>query len=428
MKRYLAGALLVLAFLSAKPAAAQTRVIVRDTLGQSALQTVCSLVGCNLVETIDGTVGQLFLVTAPDLLSSQVLIDILNSVPGVVDAEADQILYVQQSSGQGDVPSGLYDSTPVDYYGTTVWQGYVQQPATQIIQLDAAQQGFNATGGGIVAVIDTGIDPSHPAFANVLVPGYDFTRNTAGGSEDGDVPQWDGSSQSQPAQVSQSTMAVVDNSNAQTLSGPQYAAFGHGTMVAGIIHLVAPEAKIMPLKAFNASGSGYLSDILRATYYGVQHGAKVINMSFDFPSYSLEMRLAVQYGNTFGVISAAAVGNNGEDEILYPAGYTQVVMGIASTSDSDSLSSFSNYGSDVWVAAPGQAIIAPYPFGTYAAGWGTSFSTPFVAGGAALLVGLSPSVNQSQAANALAHADWVSSEAGYGVIDLNEALSSFVSQ
>ncbi|MGH9445659.1 MAG: S8 family serine peptidase, partial [Terriglobia bacterium] len=109
-------------------------------------------------------------------------------------------------------------------------------------------------------------------------------------------------------------------------------------------------------------------------------------------------------------------------------GYTHPVMGVASTSDSDALSSFSNYGAAVWVASPGEAIIAPYPFGAYAAGWGTSFSTPFVAGGAALLVGLRPSVNQDQAARALANAVPISPEAGHGVIDLYEALSAFVSQ
>jgi thermitase len=337
------------------------------------------------------------------------------------------LVQVQQSSGS-EIPSGLYDSTPVNYFGTTVWQGYLDQPAVQIVQLPSTQSAFNATGTGIVAVIDTGIDPTHPAFANVLVPGYDFTRNTTGGSEDNDVPQWTDSGQAQPAQVSQSTMAVVDGGDATMLSEPQYAAFGHGTMVAGIIHLVAPTAKIMALKAFSADGSGYLSDILRAVYYAVQHNAKVLNMSFDFPSYSQEMWMAVNYGDALGVISAAAVGNNGENEILYPAGYTAPVMGVASTSDNDALSSFSNYGSDVWVAAPGEAIITTYPFGTYAAGWGTSFSTPFVSGGAALLVGLYYGVHQQQAANALAQAAWISSEAGHGLVDLYEALSSFGQQ
>jgi subtilisin family serine protease len=427
MKRHIAFFLVLLwCFFSAKPAAAQTRVIVRDRLGLASLQNLCSLVGCGVAESIDGALGQVFLVTAPNILPPDLLIGILDSLPGVVDAEADQLLYVQQSSGT-NIPSGLYDSTPVSYFGTTVWEGYADQPAAQIVQLQNAQGTFNATGAGIVAVIDTGIDPTHPAFANVLVPGYDFTRNTSGGSEDNDAPQWDNGGQPQPAQVTQSTVAVVDTNNATTLSGSQYAAFGHGTMVAGIVHLVAPTAQIMALKAFSASGSGYLSDVLRAVYYAVQHNAKVINMSFDFPSYSEEMWLAVNYANALSVISVAAVGNDGENEILYPAGYTKPVMGVASVSDSDALSSFSNYGTDVWVAAPGEAIIAPYPFDTYAAGWGTSFSTPFVSGGAALLVGLRQSVDQQQAADALGHAAWISSEAGHGLLDLYQALSAFVS-
>jgi subtilisin family serine protease len=428
MKRYIATFLVFLtSFFLPKQAAAQTRVIVRDSLGLASLQDLCPLVGCAVVEGIDGTLGQVFLVTAPNVLPPDLLISIVDSLPGVVDAETDQLVHVQQSSGT-DVPSGLYDSTPVNYFGATVWEGYLDQPAAQIIQLQNAQNAFNATGAGIVAIIDTGIDPTHPAFANVLVPGYDFTRNTAGGSEDSDAPQWETCGQTQPAHVSQSTMAVVDSNNATALSGPQYAAFGHGTMVAGIVHLVAPQAKIMALKAFSADGSGYLSDVLRAVYYAVQHNAKVINMSFDFPSYSKEMWIAVNYADALGVISAAAVGNDGENEILYPAGYTKPVMGVASTSDSDALSSFSNYGTDVWVAAPGEAIITTYPFGTYAAGWGTSFSTPFVSGGAALLVGLRQSVNQQQVANALGHAAWISSEAGHGLIDLYQALSRFLAQ
>jgi thermitase len=223
-------------------------------------------------------------------------------------------------------------------------------------------------------------------------------------------------------------MAVVNPNNVTTLSGPQYAAFGHGTMVAGIIHLVAPRTNIMALKAFNADGSGYLSNILRAVYYAAQHNAKVINMSFSYPSTSPEMQNAVGYAGGKSAICAAAAGNDGQDETVYPAGYTSLVMGVASTTDNDTLSSFSNYGPDVWVASPGEAVITTYPFGTYAAGWGTSFSTPFVSGGVALLVGLSQSLNQSQAAGAMGYAKWISTGVGQGRIDLYQALSAFTSQ
>src|SRR5437762_1263003 len=427
MKRCILSVIFVFCLLSAKPATASNRFIVRETLGLTSLQNFCLPLLCTVVQTLDGTLNQLFLVTAPNFIDPNWVIIILESLPGVQNAEIDQLLQVQQSSGTG-IPSGLYDSAPVSFFGSTVWHGYVNQTAAQIVRLEDARSMYNVTGAGIVAVIDTGIDPTHPAFANALVSGYDFTRNSAGGSERNDVTQWDNGGQPQPAQVGQSTMAVVDPYNATTLNGSQYAAFGHGTMVAGIIHLVAPGAQIMALKAFGPNGSGYLSDILRALYYAAQHSAKVINMSFTFPSSSPEMQRAVQYATGRGVVCAAAAGNNGDDKVLYPAGYTNLVMGVASTTDNDTLSSFSNYGAAVWVASPGEAVITTYPFGTYAAGWGTSFSTPFVSGGVALLVSLSQRVSQSQAASAMGYAKWISPGVGQGRIDLYQALSAFTSQ
>ena len=70
-----------------------------------------------------------------------------------------------------------------------------------------------------------------------------------------------------PVYVSPSLASTVTEAAAVALTNPQYSAFGHGTMTAGIVHLVAPTAKILPLKAFSADGSGYLSDVLRAIYY-----------------------------------------------------------------------------------------------------------------------------------------------------------------
>ncbi len=114
-----------------------------------------------------------------------------------------------------------------------------------------------------MAVIDTGVDPTHPVLKAVLVNGYDFTRNVSGGSERADVNVTPDNSQAADAIVNQRTVAVLDQRTVAVLDGSQYAAFGHGTMTAGIVHLVAPQAKIMPLKAFRANGTGYDSDILR---------------------------------------------------------------------------------------------------------------------------------------------------------------------
>jgi len=427
MKYWIACVVFAACLFQPKAARADNRFIVRDNLGLPVLQDACLLINCSVVEGLDGTLGQLFLVSVPGIINVNAVVLLLDSLPGVLDVELDHLVQLQQVSPP-DVPSGLYDSTPVDYFGTSVWHGYVDQPAGQTVRLQEAQTGFNAGGSGIAAVIDTGVDTSQPVLANVLVPGYDFTRNSAGGSEQNDLPQWTESGQSEPAQVTQSTMAVVDPYNSATLSGPNYSAFGHGTMVAGIIHLVAPQAQIMPLKSFQANGTGYLSDILRAVYYGVQHNAKILNMSFDFPKYSLEMKYAVEFADAFSAICVAAVGNDGENTTVYPAGYTGLVMGVASTSADDTRSTFSNYGPDVWVAAPGEAIITTYPFGTYAAGWGTSFSTPFVSGAVALLLSLSPIVNQQGAARALSAAQQISPALGKGRIDLYQALSAFTSQ
>jgi len=304
---------------------------------------------------------------------------------------------------------------------TPAWNSYVNQPAASIVEIQNAQNSFKVTGTGVVADIDTGVDPTHPVLQPVLVPGdgYDFTRNQPGGSELNDVapsdfptyppPTCSSSTCPAPAQVNQSTAAVLDQSTAAVLDGNgnpnKYAAFGHGTMVMGIIHLVAPTAQLMPLKAFHSDGTASLSDILRAIYYGVQNNANVINMSFDMKTSSVELQKALDYANQQNVICAASSGNDGTQEIVYPAALQNDVMGVASTTNQDTRSQFSNYGNAiVWVAAPGESIVSTYPFNTYAAGWGTSFSAPFVSGGAALLHNLSTATAQSGAALATSHA------------------------
>src|SRR5207248_706930 len=146
-------------------------------------------------------------------------------------------------------------------------------------------------------------------------------------------------------------------------------------------------------------------------------------MSFNVTSNSLEFSKAMDYANQNGVICAASAGNDGMEEIVYPAAYQNDVMGVASTSNTDTRSSFSNYGEAiVWVAAPGEAIISTYPFGTYAAGWGTSFSAPFVSGAAALLRSRQSNINEARTAAAVAHAVPIGPDMGHGRLDLIQAL------
>jgi len=393
------------------------------------------LQGCTVIGALDGTLNQAFLLTTPSTINATTFLNLLLITPGIVNAELDQV--ISMVGGLNVVttpPPALTDNAAFSLCGQTVWNGYANQPAAQIVHVQTAQNSCQILGRGIVADIDTGVDPNHPALKSVLLPGYDFTRNQAGGSELTDFTSSPPMPcpNCQPAIVNQSSAAILDQSSAAILDGNvQYQAFGHGTMVMGVIHLVAPKAQLLPLKAFHSDGTGFLSDILRAIYYAVQNNANVINMSFDFKTSSQELTNALDYANKLNVISVASAGNDGAQappNFVYPAALQSDVMGVASTSDLDMRSTFSNYGNAiVWVAAPGEAIVTTYPFSTYAAGWGTSFSAPFVTGGAALLRSLRTDVNQSLAASALAHAQFVGADMGNGRLDLVMALAALPS-
>jgi subtilisin family serine protease len=411
-------------------AAAQQRFIVRDTLGLTGIQATCLLLNCKSSVSLGDPSGQVFLLTLNTSLSPlQVVTNLLNQL-GIVDAEVDESVSLISATA-GPVPESLLDQTPLTYFATPVWDGYANQPAAQIVRVQQAQNSFNVSGAGIVAVIDTGVDTKHPALVPVLVDGYNFINNTANGDETGGLDSTHSTAAvldggDGPFAVNPSTIAIIGPSAGALLDQASDADFGHGTMTAGIVHLVAPTAKIMPLKAFRPDGSGHLSNIIRAIYYAGQHGSKVISMSFDFTSSSTELTNAIKYVNAKGIICVAAAGNDGVNEVVYPAGIAGVI-GVASTTDYDTRSTFSSYGSDVWISAPGEGIVTTYPYGTYSAGWGTSFSTPFVAGTAALLVDVSSSVNENTAAAAVAHATYTSSSGmGNGQLDAYQAVQAWV--
>ena len=435
--------LLILAVLVAAltvgtlPARAQNRYIVRTSGGLGSVLRLCLSANCQVQGSLDGNINKTFLVTSSEnLLANLVgfLGNLLEQLLGIQSVEADRVLPLPSTS-LSTIPPGLSDTTPVDYFGTVVTHGYATQPATQIIRLTDAQTGFNVSGYGIVAVIDTGVDVNHPVLYPVLLPGYDFTRNQPGASEWLDVPQLNGqtvssdSSANQPVLVQQSSAAILDQSSAAILDngGGSYTDFGHGTMTAGLVHLAAPTARILPLKAFSANGAGYLSNIIAALYYATANNANIVNMSFDIPTQSPALNAAVSYANKQGLILVAAAGNESTSSPVYPAACNPNVMGVASTTDYDTLSSFSNYGDiDAWIAAPGEYVISTYPGGTFAASSGTSFSSPLVAGSADLLMSAQPGLNQVKAASALAHAVKLTPSLNNGRLDVYQALSAWV--
>lgn len=432
MKRCFCVGVLLLGSLFGAPARGETRFIVRTVGGLPLLQTVCALLGCSVGTNLDGGIGQLYLVNTPQSVDPVAFVASLVQNLGIVHAEPDLVA----AASTYTAPPSLYDQTPVEYFGAWVPQGYVTQPAAQIVRLSQTQSAFGVQGAGTVAIIDTGVDPTHPALQPVIVPGYDFTRNQTYVDEKLDLtsipPPFTGGTNS--GWVNQSTAALVDQSTAALVDGnPQFSDFGHGTMVAGIVHLTAPGALIMPLKAFQADGLGYDSDIIRAIYWAQQHGANIINMSFSLAAYSQEVATAIGLASAQGIICVASAGNNDSNALVYPAGLSDV-MGVASTSNNDQRSTFSNYGpSIVWVAAPGEGVVTTYPFSTWAAGWGTSFSTPFVTGTASLMLDGARSLlsailftaNQSSIAQAMSHAQQLTPDLNHGRLDTMQALGAW---
>jgi subtilisin family serine protease len=414
---------------------------------------VASRHGLTIVQAVDEHSHGIFLVRGPvprqrrdavrgdalDAFAHQ-LLDEVRADPDVIHFDINGASVVTEIGASPQLSAStveILDSlsrTATDYFGSTVWTGYVSQPALGIIQLPQAQQ--YADGRGlIVAVIDTGIDPHHPALAGSLIAGYDFTRDLAGpGSEwldlnastveilDVAAPFVDPSAR---VPVNSSTLALIDQATASRVDLSLLPrAFGHGTMVAGLVHVVAPAAKIMPLKVFDANGNSNIFDIERAIYYAVDHGAKVINMSFSSADSTAELTHAIDYADAHGVICLASAGNSGRSEIVFPAGYRNV-MAIGSTSLVDERSTFTNYGDHlVQFAAPGETLVTLYPGGRYAAVSGTSFATAMMSGAAALLSQLVPTLDQRTAGRyfddgVIRRVDW---ELGNGRVNLYETL------
>ncbi len=381
-------------------------------------------------------------VSAP-ALSTDVVTDILKE-PGVLDFEADTTVHSTESDPSSRSKATLetlgafaFDHTGVPYYGTTVRSGYVNQPATQLIELNLGHLMIGG-GAGVIAVIDTGVDPNHPALKPFLMNGYDFTRDQPGASELLDLDQstvaiLDQStvaildSKNYLVTLNQSTVAILDQSTVAILDGSKLPeAFGHGTMVAGVVHLVAPGAQILPLKAFRADGTANLSDVVRAIRYAADNGASVIAMSFTYSWLSPDLQAAIQYATGKGVVCVAAAGNDGSGQAYYPAALRPVI-GVGSTNYSDRRSPFSNYDRSASTSAPGEAIITTYPGNNYAAAWGTSFSAPMVAGAIVLFRQASPHGISGELGDVLESGVPIDQDMGDARLDVAKSLTYLLS-
>lgn len=214
-------------------------------------------------------------------------------------------------------------------------------------------------GAGItIAILDSGIDPTHPDLSPNLVPGYNFYD-----------------SNSNTADVCGHGTAVAGTAAAST---------NNGNGVAG----AAGQAKIMPVRIAyfdTASNScyAYYSTVSSGLTYAADHGARVANVSYDGVAGSSAVQSAAQYLKNKGGLVFVAAGNNGIDENFTP---TTAMIAVAATDSSDSRASWSSYGSFVSLSAPGVGIWTTSNGGNYQSWNGTSFASPLAAGIGALMM------------------------------------------
>ncbi len=262
-----------------------------------------------------------------------------------------------------------------------VWGGNDAAPyASQyaINQLGLVQAQSVSTGAGItVAILDTGVQISHPALSGTWTTArYDFIDNDA---------------------VPEDTANAID----EDVDGLVDEAVGHGTHVAGIVHLVAPDARLMPLRVLDSDGLGDAFTIAQAIDFAIEHGAQVINLSLGTASESDLLDNAVKRATQHGIVVISAAGNLNSEEKQFPAA-ENCTLAVTSVGQTDVKSDFSNYGSWVDVAAPGEGIYSPLTGSGYGSWSGTSMSTPFVAGQAALIRSKSLALNPRQISNLIA--------------------------
>lgn len=205
----------------------------------------------------------------------------------------------------------------------------------------------------VVAVIDSGIDLTHPFFTGrIAAGGYNFLGDNLDLADAGPGPQR-----------------------------------GHGTLVAGLILRVAPDAKILPIRVLDSFGQTTTFALAQGIYHAIDRGVQVINISLGTTADPDLLKLAVSEAWARGIIVVAAAGNDeAESPARSPAGLSALgVLAVASTNQQGVRSSFSNYGAWVSLAAPGEGAVGPVPGGGYGTARGTSFAAPLVAGVAALL-------------------------------------------
>lgn len=321
-------------------AAGPTRKIVvfdASVVNQAAKEQILARTGATRLKSLP-------IINAAVVLAGPANEAALKAMPGVLRVEEDAVATVAAvRPASGEVLPWGVDRIDAD----RVWDA----DANKVI--DA---GANAGRAVKVAVVDTGIDLTHPDLAANVVSSYNAIATTKSATDDN----------------------------------------GHGSHVAGIIAGidntvgvlgVAPQTKLMAVKVLDRNGSGYYSDIIEGIQWSMNNGAKVINMSLGGTTDMQSLHDAIIAAYNAGIVIVVAAGNSGpgDNTVNYPAKYPEVIA-VSATDSANAIASFSSRGPEVDLAAPGVSIYSTYKGGTYATLSGTSMAAPHVAGAAALVI------------------------------------------
>jgi len=301
-----------------------------------------------------------YLIQVPFPVDIEVFAELLKTDPAVDDAEPNWILEGPEAVRQ----------MVIGAVGGTI-EDFEDQMMAARIGLEEAHA--YARGSGVtVAVLDTGVDPEHEVFIDRLSPGgRDFV--------DGDLEPWDTANGSD------------DDGDGFTDEG-----YGHGTMVAGLVVLVAPEAMILPIRILDDEGRSDLFTLATAMGYTLEQNVQVINLSFGVKAQRPRtLRRLFEQCEERNIVAVAGAGNeDNEMPPYYPAALDNVFM-VTALDTLDVKADFADFHDQVLVAGPGVGIRSAYPGGEWGLGAGCSFATPLVAGEVALILELHPGLDVS---------------------------------
>ncbi len=313
---------------------------------------------------------------------------------GLSEAELAKLLSVHGGKAQAIGKSGLYIvELPANASETAVAAQLAHNPHLKFAEVDrrvqptflpndpylgsewhlqkiGATTAWDASqGAGVtIAILDTGVDGTHPDLSSRMVPGWNFYDN---------------------------------NSNTSDV-------YGHGTAVAGAaaaignnsigVAGVADQSLIMPIRISDPTGFAYASTVAQALTYAADHGARVANISYDNMAGNSTVQNAAQYMKSKGGLVLVAAGNSGANLNIAA---TTTLIPVSATDSNDQITSWSSYGSAIALSAPGLNIWTTQSGGSYWACYGTSLASPVAAGVTALVMAAKPSLSNGQVENLL---------------------------